>query len=38
MERYGVPAMARASLGIYNDREDLDRLAHALRKAIELFA
>jgi cysteine desulfurase/selenocysteine lyase len=38
MERYGVAAMARASLGIYNDREDLDRLAHALRKAIELFA
>jgi cysteine desulfurase/selenocysteine lyase len=38
MERYGVPAMARASLGLYNDHEDLDRLAHALRKAIELFA
>ena len=38
MERYGVPAMARASLGLYNDRDDLDRLAHALRKAIELFA
>jgi cysteine desulfurase/selenocysteine lyase len=38
MERYGVAAMARASLGIYNDREDLDRLAQAVRKAIELFA
>ena len=38
MERYGVAAMARASLGIYNDREDLDRLARAVRNAVELFA
>jgi cysteine desulfurase/selenocysteine lyase len=38
MERYGVAAMARASLGIYNDHEDLERLAHAVRKTIELFA
>jgi cysteine desulfurase/selenocysteine lyase len=37
MERYGVAALARASLGIYNDREDLDRLAQAVRKTIELF-
>ncbi len=38
MERYGVPATARASLGLYNDREDLDRLAAAVRKAIALFS
>jgi len=38
MERYGVAALARASLGIYNDREDLDRLAQAVRKTIELFS
>ena len=38
MERYGVAAMARASLGVYNDREDLDRLAQGVRKAVELFA
>ncbi len=38
MERYGVAAMARASLGIYNDRDDLDRLALAVRKTAELFA
>jgi cysteine desulfurase/selenocysteine lyase len=38
MERFGVPATARASLGVYNDREDLDRLARAVRKAAELFA
>jgi cysteine desulfurase/selenocysteine lyase len=37
MERYGVAATARASLGIYNDQGDLDRLAHALRKTIEIF-
>jgi cysteine desulfurase/selenocysteine lyase len=38
MERYGVAAMARASLGVYNEREDLDRLAQAVRKAVELFS
>ena len=37
MERYGVAAMARASLGAYNDHEDLERLADAVRKTIELF-
>jgi cysteine desulfurase / selenocysteine lyase len=37
MERYGVAAMARASLGVYNDREDLDQLAQAVRKTVELF-
>ena len=37
MERYGVAATARASLGVYNDKNDLDRLAQALRKAVELF-
>ena len=37
MERYGVAAMARASLGVYNDRDDLDRLAQAVRKTVELF-
>jgi cysteine desulfurase/selenocysteine lyase len=38
MERFGVAATARASLGVYNDSADLDRLAHAVRKAVELFA
>jgi len=35
--RLGVVASARASLGLYNDREDLDRLAAAVRKAIAIF-
>ncbi len=36
--RFGIGASARASLGLYNDREDLDRLAAAVRKAIAMFA
>ena len=38
MERFCVPATARASLGIYNTEADVDRLAAALRKAKELFS
>jgi cysteine desulfurase/selenocysteine lyase len=38
MERFCVPATARASLGIYNTEADIDRLTAALRKAKELFA
>jgi cysteine desulfurase/selenocysteine lyase len=37
MDRFGVPATARASLAFYNTREDLDRLAQALRRAVEMF-
>ncbi len=37
MERLGVPATARASVGIYNTREDLDALAAAIHKTIELL-
>jgi cysteine desulfurase/selenocysteine lyase len=35
--RFGIVASARASLGLYNDREDLERLAAAVRKAIAMF-
>ncbi len=38
MGRLGLPATARASLGLYSDREDMERLAAALRKVIEVFA
>jgi len=38
MQRYGVPATARASLAFYNTREELDALAAALRKVIEVFS
>jgi cysteine desulfurase/selenocysteine lyase len=37
MERFGVPATVRASLALYNSRDDLDRLAAGLRKVIEVF-
>ena len=37
MERFGLPATARASLAFYNTREDLDDLVRALHKAREMF-
>jgi cysteine desulfurase/selenocysteine lyase len=37
MERFGVPATARASLAMYNTREELDVLARALIKVREVF-
>ena len=33
-----MPATARASLAIYNTREDIDALVAALHKAREVFA
>ncbi len=38
MDWFGIPATARASFGIYNNREDVDRLVAALRRASELFS
>ena len=37
MTRYGIPGTARASLGLYNCLADIDALAAAVRKAIDLF-
>jgi cysteine desulfurase/selenocysteine lyase len=37
MARFGVPATARASLAMYNTREDLDALARALGRVREVF-
>jgi cysteine desulfurase/selenocysteine lyase len=37
MERFGVPATARASLAMYNTREDIDVLVHALGRVRELL-
>jgi cysteine desulfurase/selenocysteine lyase len=37
MDRLGLPATARASLGLYNDQSDLDRLAEGIRKVVEIF-
>lgn len=38
MQRYGISATARISLGVYTSHDDLDRAATALRKAAELFS
>ena len=37
MDRLGIPATARASLAMYNTREEIDALAAALRKARKVF-
>ena len=37
MDRLGLPATARASLGLYNDEGDLDRLTEGIHKVIEIF-
>ncbi len=38
LARFGVTASCRASFAMYNTREEVDTLAHALRKAREFFA
>ena len=37
MERFGVPATARASFAFYNNDDDVDRLVAGLKKAVEIF-
>jgi len=38
MERFGVPATTRASLGVYNTRSEIDTLVTALGRGREVFA
>ena len=38
MEHFGVPATTRASLGLYNTRQDLDALVEGLAKVREVFS
>ena len=38
MDRLGVPATARASLSLYNTREEIDALVEALAKVREIFS
>lgn len=38
MTRFGLPAVARASLGLYNNEEDIDALIEAVLLAKRLFA
>ncbi|MGQ3673386.1 cysteine desulfurase [Xanthobacter sp. TB0136] len=37
LERFGVNATCRASFGLYNTREDVDRFIAALKKAQDIF-
>ena len=38
MEFYGLPGTARASIALYNNADDIDRLVAAVEKAGEIFA
>ena len=38
MQRFGLPGTTRASLGLYNSTDDIDRLVVALEKARTVFA
>lgn len=38
MQRFDVPGTARASLALYNNRDDIDQLVAALGKAQEMFS
>ena len=38
MQFFNVPATARASFAFYNTREEVDKLAEAVEKVIEVFA
>ena len=38
MDRFGVPATIRASLGVYSTREDVDTLVRGIGKVQEMFA
>lgn len=38
MQRFGIAGTARASVALYNNTDDVDRLVAALRKAQEIFS
>jgi cysteine desulfurase/selenocysteine lyase len=37
MDRFGIPATARASFAFYNTTEDIDALVNGIKKVKELF-
>jgi len=37
MDRFGLPATARASFGLYNTREEVDALAAGIRTVLKMF-
>ena len=38
MQRFGIPATARASFALYNTREEVDVLVNGIQKVREVFA
>ena len=38
MDFFGVPGTSRASLALYNNEDDVDRLVDAINKAIQIFS
>jgi cysteine desulfurase/selenocysteine lyase len=38
MQRFGIPATARASFGLYNTLEEVDALVRGIRKVIEVMS
>jgi cysteine desulfurase/selenocysteine lyase len=38
MTRFGVPATLRASLGVYNDEDDIEQLVRAIERVRAMFA
>jgi cysteine desulfurase/selenocysteine lyase len=38
MKHFGVPALSRISIGLYNTKEDIDRAAEGIKKVLEVFA
>ena len=36
-EKLGLPATARASIGVYNDKEDIDKLSEAIKNCQKVF-
>ena len=37
MQRYGIPATARASFALYNTREEVEALANGIQKVKKVF-
>ena len=38
MDRFGIPATASASIAMYNTRQEIDQLVHALHRVREMFS
>jgi cysteine desulfurase/selenocysteine lyase len=37
MDHYGIPGTVRASFGVYNNREDVDKLVAGVKRAVNML-